>query len=526
MTADPIQENLNSNEVSNKLFVPPLDARQSLTRPSITNSSKWVLAGTLLSKPVQLFTIIMLARLLGPASFGVFGLASSLAVTLSLIASLGLGDAISKYVAEYYLKDQSRGARFASVIVWTALVSTTVFLTTLWLMRSFWVARVFPAGVPSRVVGLSLILGLINLTLALLTGIFSGLQRFRELTILTLLQATTVAIFVLGLAVYGSEGAVLAYVVGAFISVILGLAKLWFLERRMLAWPGVSAFRELRVILAFSVPLWVAAFALAPFLTFSFVFLVRQSNGISQLGIFNTANGLRMLVTVMPTAIATVIAPLILQEGGVHGDKAAYAKLIDKGFSALIFLTVPLLVPCLFLSDLIFTLYGKAYNQSIILFIPLTASAAIGAIGTLLPTVMMAHNRTWWALVFGLIKSVLMVVLVILWVPSFLAAGLAWSFVVSETAIYVMVLEFCIHREALPSSLRATFYSSIAFIFLLMAMAMVLPKVARWGLAIPLTAVVVIYYLRAHSEMATWLTNLVPASFKPRARQILAFIAA
>lgn len=498
--------------------------RQVEDKPSITKSSKWVLFGTIFSKPVQLFTSILIARLLGPASFGVVGLASSLAVTLSLIAGLGLGDGINKYLAEYYKKDQTRGAQFASVIIWTALIFTVTFLLVLWFTRGFWVARLFPSATPTNVVGLSLCLALGNLLFALLAGIFSGLQRFREFTILSLLQAIAVALFALSLAFYGAEGAILAYAMGTFISVFWGFWNLWRSEPEILKWPGISAFRNLKTILNFSVPIWVGAFAFAPFATFTLVFLAHQANGAYELGIFNTANGLRTLVAILPGAIAVVISPAIMHEGGTHGEKVAYGRLIDKSFSALVFLTLTLLIPCLFLSDLIFTLYGRAYQESFRLFIPLTASAAVGAIGAPLPMVMLAKNRTWWAFIFGFIKSALMVGLTVLWVPRFLAAGLTWAVVISEIAIYVLVLEFCILIGALPRKLRLVFYISNAIVLILMTLAIFLPEIIRWSLAIPLTAAVVIYYLRAHRETADWLTSFVPGPMKPSAQRILSFI--
>lgn len=494
-------------------------------RPSITSSSKWVLAGTIFSKPIQLFTNVLVARLLGPASFGVLGLATSLAVTLSLIAGLGFGDSINKFLAEYYQKDRTKGARFASVILWTALLFTGAFLLVLWFARGLWVARLFPPSTSTSVIGLCLCLALGNLLFALLVGIFSGLQRFREFTILNLLQAAAIALFAVSFAFYGSEGAILAYTVGTFISAFWGLWKLWRLEPEILAWPGIAAYRNLKTILNFSLPIWVGAFAFAPFVTFTFVFLAHQANGSFQLGLFNTANGLRMLVAIVPGAIAIAIAPAILQEGGTHGEKVAYARLIDKSFSALVFLTLTLLIPCIFLSDLIFTLYGRAYHDSFQLFIPLTASAAIGAIGAPLPTVLLAKNRTWWAFVFGFVKSALMVVLTVLWVPRFLAIGLTWAVVISEIVIYVLVLEFCILIDALPGKLRLLFYGSSAIVLLLMTSAIFMPKVVRWSLALPLTAAVVIYYLRAHVETAGWLTSLVPGPLKPRAQRILSFIA-
>jgi O-antigen/teichoic acid export membrane protein len=115
---------------------PELSPPLSAVRPSIVNSSKWVFAGTFLAKPIQLITNVFLARLLGPASFGVLGLATSMAVTLSLIAGLGLGDASYKYVAEYYSRDRSQGTRLASVIVWSATLFSSALFLVLWLLSA------------------------------------------------------------------------------------------------------------------------------------------------------------------------------------------------------------------------------------------------------------------------------------------------------------------------------------------------------------------------------------------------------
>lgn len=519
------EKTVENPAVAATFIAPTGEDHRSAERPSITNSSKWVLAGTVLSKPIQLFTNILVARLLGPASFGVLGLASSFAVTLSLVASLGLGDAIYKYLGEYYRTDRARGTQLASVIVWTAVLFTAAFLFLLWFTRGLWVARLFPPATPTKIIALCLCLTLGNLLFALLVGTFSGLQRFREFTTINVLQAAAVALFALFLAFYGAEGAITAYAAGTLAAVCWGLWRVWQLEASILKWPGLSAFRSLKTILSFSVPIWVGALAFAPFVTFTLAFLARHPNGAYQLGVFNTANGLRMLVALVPAAITVAIAPAIMQEGGTHGEKSAYVRLIDKSFSALVFLTLTLLIPCMFLSDLIFTLYGRAYQGAFLLFIPLTASAAISAIGGPLSIVMLAKNRTWWAFVFGSVKSALMVVLTVLWVPSSLGRGLTWAVVISEISLNVLVLEFCIFIDALPRKLRVVFYGSSAIALALMISALFLPKAIRWSLALPLTAAVVIYYVRANAETTVWLTNLVPAPLKPGAQRILSFIA-
>ncbi len=502
-----------------------LQPEQSTTRPSIAESSKWVLTGTLLSKPILLVTNVLLARLLGPANFGVLGLATSMAVTLSLIASIGLGDASYKYVAEYYRSDKARGARMAAVIVWSTTTFSAIVFLTLWLLRTVWVHKVFPSSVSSLVIALCLCLAWMNLLFAVLSGIFAGLQNFRDFTILSLLQAIALAALASTLGFGGTVGALLAYVIGSALCIAWGLARLFRTDRALIGWPGLNSFRELKQMLNFSTPIWIGSFALSPVVTFTFILLARQPGGDSQLGIFNTANGLRMMIVILPSVIATVITPALIQEGGLSGDRDAFRSLLDKSFSAMALATIPLLIFCLFFSDLLLSIYGKAYAGSFRLFMPLVAAAAVGAVGAPLITVMMAKNKTWWSLFFGFLKSLLLIVLCFWWVPTHLATGLAWAFFFSEVSFYLIAFEFCIQGNTLSAELRSTFYSSTLAIGLLLMMALWLPSRLRWFSAIPLTILAGVYILRSQEDLAKWLPNIVPRALQPRAQKLLALIA-
>ncbi|HEY6231664.1 MAG TPA: oligosaccharide flippase family protein [Pyrinomonadaceae bacterium] len=495
------------------------------SRPSLANSSKWVFAGTFFSKPVQLLTNVFLARMLGPAGFGVFGLATSMAVTLSLIAGLGLGDASYKYVAEYYRSDKQQGARLAAVIVWSTTIFCSVLFLALWLLREFWAHYIFPPSVSGQVISLCLCLAGLNLLFAIVLGVLAGLQRFREYTILNLSQAVGIVAFVILLGFRGTIGALLAYVIGSALAIAWGLWTLLRIDRALVRWPSLKSFGELKRMLNFSAPIWISSFSLTPIVTLTFVLLTRTPDGDYQLGLFNTANGLRMLIVILPSIIATVITPALIQEGGERGNHEAFGSLLEKSFSALALTTIPLLVTCLFLSDLLLSIYGKAYGGSFRLFMPLVAAAGIGAIGAPLITVMMAKNKTWWSLVFGILKSVLLLALCWWWIPNYQATGLAWAFTISEITFYVIALEFCIGTSSLSNSVRWDFYSSMLAVAVLLMLALSLPPTARWIIAIPLTVAVFVFILRNNRPLAKWLPNMVPAALRPSADQLLSFIA-
>lgn len=468
----------------------------------------------------------MIARLLGPAGFGVFGLATSMAVTLALIAGLGLGDASYKYLAEYYSKDQVKGRRVSAVIIWSGIILSTLVFSALWLLRPWWATVTFPDSATTSVVALCLVLAWTNLMFALLGGVFSGLQRFRDLAILNVLQACVVATLAWILSFYGSEGALLAYVLGVGVALIWGAARILQIDRKLFSFPRPSDFLELKGVLRFSGPIWIGAFALNPIVTLAFAFLAHQSNGEYHLGILNTANGLRSLVTIFPGMLAVVITPALIQEGGVLGERPVYHQLLEKAFSALVFLTLPALIVCLFLGDLILMIYGKAYSDAFHLFLPLATSATIGAVGTPLIIAMMARNLTSWSLGFGITKSALLIALTFWWVPSQYSSGLAWALCFSEIVFYILALEFCVKVGAVPGKTRVVFYAMTAASAGLLILALFMPRSVRWPLAAPLSMFAAVYLIRANPHLKTWLTNLFPAPLQAGAQRILKLIAA
>lgn len=479
--------------------------------------------GTVLSKPIQLFSNVVLARLLGPANYGVMGLATSLAVTLSLVTSLGLGDAMTRFVAEHSRRDPVRAAKYASLVFWTAICFSSVFFLALWIGRQQWRSYVFPGDVSNLTIGLCLCLAFLNLVFALLLGAFAGSQLFKDLTILNLLQAITLALFAVVLARYSTEGAVLAYVCGTAISVGWGLTKLWRFNKAMLRFP-LSEFAGLKTVFYFCSPIWLGSFILSPVTTYTYALLAAQPFGTFELGLFSTAIGLRTIVTILPGVVGIVISPALFQEGGQHGQATAYADLLRKSFLSLIFLTLPLLVLFLFLADFVFLVYGREFSNAYKLFAPLAASAAIGAVGAPLIIVFNAKNRTWWSLAFGIVKSIMLVLLAIWWVPTHLSSGLAWAVLISETGFYLLATEFCVAVRIVPAAIRKLFYPACLSIGLIVVAALFLPNVARWIAAVPVSAIIALVLVRTSPSIATWLSESVPNPLRPRAESILNFI--
>lgn len=488
---------------------------------TIATSSRWVLAGTILSKPVQLFTVVMFARMLGAERFGLVGLVTTTAITLYGIVNLGLAEAANKFVAEYYLGDTEKAARYCSTIVMIVTVLSMILFAIMWLTRAHWSVRLFPPETPSLTIALCLCLAWLNLVFAVLIGVISAIKLFREVTILNMLQIVMLAIAGGLLARASANGALLAYVLSFAFSAIVAIKVIWGFDSRLLYFRAVINRADLKSIFHFSSPIWLAALTLNPAITFTYFFLAAQYGGSHELGLFSTANGLRMLVVILPGVIMGVVSPSLIQRGGQHGDSLMYEELLNKSFLAVVFLTLPLVIPLMLLSEIIFRIYGPEFHESARLFIPLVAAAAIAAVGTPLMAVLITKSKTWWSLAFGLAKSVVLIALTIWLVPQFLSMGLTWAVAISEIFFYVVALEFCIAVGAVPKSIRVLVYGSSAAIAFLVIVALVAPQMVRAILAIPLTYLTAALLVRVNPSLADWLADLAPTALRGYVRRLI-----
>jgi O-antigen/teichoic acid export membrane protein len=232
-----------------------------------------------------------------------------------------------------------------------------------------------------------------------------------------------------------------------------------------------------------------------------------------------------MLIAILPGVIGSVIAPAIIQEGGKYGDARNYEKLFDKSFAALMFLLTPSLIGLLFLSDGLFLIYGRDYGDSFRIFMPLTTSIAIGVIGSLSQFALVAKSRTWWLMIFGAIKSVLLIALAKWLIPGHMAAGLAWAMFASDFFFYLLLIEFCNKTKAIPSSARKRFYLSSAVFIVILILALRLPDMVRWGTAIPLSLISAFISIKIYPTILEWLSSMIPQQLQPPVRKIFSFIA-
>ncbi len=394
-------------------------------------------------------------------------------------------------------------------------LSLVIFLL-LWFLRAHWRSYIFPDSASDAVIGFGLALGWVNVLCTVANHILSGLQQFREVTIVGTLQIVLTGVFSVALGcLFGASGAVCGYFLANAFFVAFAFQRVKRVFPELFTrpkWPGVGEFRS---ILSFAFPLWLWALSSGPLITLSFAFLAGLPEGTRHLGVFNTANAMKMTIGLLPALLGNVLYPAILEQGGRYGTEAELSRLIRKSYVALAFLALPPLILMLFASDLIFLIYGRRYSGAGALFIPLAASAALNTFCQPALSLMVARNRTWWNLLGGVFQQCTLYGLVRIWCPVHFGNGLAWAFLVSQAAFMLLHLEFAVRIVKLPAIFRLANYAFIAAVGFFLLIALVLPAAWRWGLALPASASVGWLMLRRHRDIEGWIGSAIPSRLRP-----------
>jgi O-antigen/teichoic acid export membrane protein len=119
---------------------------------------------------------------------------------------------------------------------------------------------------------------------------------------------------------------------GYFLRVILRRSGIRISSRR--AWPNM------RQLLGFGFPTLVGQLASGPVQTFLTSLLAAQPHGISQLGLYTTANRLTVLAGFLPGSMASTLIPVLSGEWG-RGDRQRFSEAVLLALRMFWLITLP-----------------------------------------------------------------------------------------------------------------------------------------------------------------------------------------
>lgn len=379
---------------------------------------------------------VVIGRLLGAEGAGLYFLALSVVTIGAVIAKLGLGNALLRFIASgASCGDWDRvvgvfqmGMRLAAGA--SFVVASGVFALSAWLAE-----HVFGelALVPTlRIMSVGI---LTFAAMTLLAESLKGLKRIRNSMLISGVLYPGIALVMIYplVSIFGPPGAAITYVLSTGAAALIG----WIMWRRNVADVASPSPWFDRVVLWRSCrPLWTMSIINQGILPWAPLFLLGIWGTAEEVGRFGAATRVAMLVTFFLTTINIVIAPKFAELYEI-GEIETLGRLARR-FSLLTTLAAsPIFVLLIIGSDQLMELFGPDFTETgavlAILAIGQAVNTLTGSVGYLL--MMTGHERDFRnASIFAVL---VMVVAALLLIPEYGILGAATSSAISVASLNI-----------------------------------------------------------------------------------------
>lgn len=358
---------------------------------------------------------VLVVRYLGPSQFGLYSYALSFAALFTTLASLGSDQIV--------VRELARAPDREGEILGTALVLRLVASLVVWSLAIVAVVK-FRDDMLTRM----LVAILAGQAVATAMNVFECWFRARIAARAVVIARTSVNLL-------GQAGRVVLVVVGAGLPAfalllvstsLLATVLVALLYRRATGYTLGFNIRRARQLVSDSWPLLIVGISIMVYMKIDQVMLTAMA-GARENGIYATAVTISELWYFLPMAISSTVFPLIVKAH--ETDKlVAFENKLQIFYDAMTMLGYTVAVPIFLLADpIVHMLYGSAYGETAAILRVHVASFVFVCIGVARGNFLVVKNYNRFNMLTSVAAAVLNVVLNLILIPLYGAAGAAWS---------------------------------------------------------------------------------------------------
>jgi O-antigen/teichoic acid export membrane protein len=350
---------------------------------------------SVVSRVMAFVMSVVVVRALGDESFGRFGIVSGTLTTFSVIATLGMGVAATKLVAQNRISDPVRAGRSLASAVTAALAMGWILALGLALSAPWLAVHVLgDAGLTWALRLCAAALFFIAWSSAQAGGL-AGIEAFPTSAKVSMLGGAVIFVFsVVGVSGWGFLGAVAAIPLGnAAQCLVQEVALRRAYRRASIPFTYARPLSEMRVVLAVGVPAMLSAAVYLPATWLGSVILVRHA-GYQQMAVFAIADQWSNLVLMLPMVLGSVLLPVMTSVFSASDDEGSRSLLRRTFLGNLGISLVPLVAIAPF-GFLILRIYGPSYAASWPVFSIMVSAACLFAALAPIGHALTATGRMW-----------------------------------------------------------------------------------------------------------------------------------
>ncbi len=416
-------------------------------RRRFASGAAWSTLTLGLAQGARFVGAIVLSRVLGQEVFGQFAILQMTLATLGGFAGLGLSVTATRHVAGCRSSDPERASRvlgLTSLVVWSAGSVATIALYGLapWLA-----ARTLGEASLAEFLRIGCPIVLFTAVNNTQTGTLIGLERFRAGTRATLMGTVVgFPLLVVGTLTRGLEGAILGLMGMEASLVVFNLLALRREANAMgLTWQLRGLWREVPMLAQFTLPAFLNVVLNGLVLWGGRAFLVNQTDGYTQMGLYTAAQRVTAVVQRGFRTIFQATLPILSEQLGA-GQYSAYRRTFRRVLLAGALLAAGVLLPICVASPWIMGVFGESFVSGWPTLVASAAAACFAILASVAGRGIAAAGRMWDSFRFTAIWAIVVVVAVVLVVPDRGALGLALSMALGFAIHFVNQVGFMLRR--------------------------------------------------------------------------------
>lgn len=385
----------------------------------MANGAFWSLSGALLSRGLALVSSIIIARFLGAKGYGEFGIIQSTIGMFGMFAGLGLGMTATKYIAQYRDTDKEKTE---NIIALTALVAsiTSAIVSILLFYFSGWLAtKTLAAPHLSSILQIGALYLFFLSIIGLQNGILAGFEAFKVIAIRSVIAAvSTFPLMVGGVYFFGIQGAVWGLVGSSLINVVLNylaIQKIFF--KNDIKINIKNCIGEKYILHEFALPAFLAGVMVGPVNWICNTILINQPNGYSEMGIYNAANQLMLIILFVPGTLATIILPM-LTNLNQDSNAVKYSRMLKYNIILNILIASIISLGIIIFSRLIMSTYGASFSggQSVLIILALTA--ILVSYNSVIGQAIASKGKMWIGFILNLMWAIILILITYLYTKN------------------------------------------------------------------------------------------------------------
>ncbi len=424
----------------------------------------WSLAANALSKLLNFFAMVLVARIFGPNDFGIFDLLRSSLVTFGVFSGMGIGLTATKYIATYYKEDKQKTGSLLGTIYLTTLLTTFIIVTIIFIFSKEFSTLFLNDPNLENILRLGLLLLISNTFFTLQNAILSGFERFKSIAKINFYAGVINIPLVFFFAQYeGVQGVIIAMTISGALQVFYGLYTIITISKEENITISFYNFKNDFVFLwKFAFPTFVATFMVTPTILICKSIIAHTPNGYESLGIFSAAFTIQSILILFSVTLNSALLPILISESKNNNPLIKTINIYISWIMGVVIATPVLLLP-----EITTIIYGKEYftNEYIITLKLLMLAFIIYMFKESIRRMFIIQTKMWFSVLDNFIWGVILITATLIF-SSKGSIGLAIAYLLAYSLSIFIMIPILYKNKMFDKELFLSKYSLFLWLFI------------------------------------------------------------